>query len=109
MNDDELSLAISRRRVVGRDPSIETIRSSNEMRRLLVSVIAWERFRPPVSVAAVLGTFALAFALSGCSGTSACSTGIGASTKNVVVGCGGPYDDIYREIYTPGRGTDWGA
>ena len=28
-----------------------------------------------------------------------------ASSKVGVVSCGGPYDEIYQEIYTPGRGT----
>lgn len=50
--------------------------------------------------------------LSACADNSACRSGSTvpmASGKGSIVGCGGPYDEIYREIYTPGRGTDLGA
>jgi hypothetical protein len=75
----------------------------------LAVVVFPEQFRRPARVAALLGAFAFATALSGCSDASNCSTGPGASSKSGVVGCGGPYDDIYRNMYTPGRGTDFGA
>jgi hypothetical protein len=63
-------------------------------------------------VAAALGALLLATLVSGCANTSACQSGStvpGTSGKESIVGCGGAYDEIYREIYTPGRGTDLGA
>jgi hypothetical protein len=63
-------------------------------------------------VAVALGALAIATLLSGCANTSACQSGstiAGTSGKQGIVGCGGPYDEIYRELYTPGRGTDLGA
>ena len=62
-------------------------------------------------VAAALGAFLLAALLGGCASSSACrsgSTAAAAGGKDII-GCGGPYDEIDREIYTPGRGTDLGA
>jgi hypothetical protein len=63
-------------------------------------------------VAAALGALVLATLVCGCANTSACQSGAtvsGTSGKGGIVGCGGPYDEIYRELYTPGRGTDLGA
>jgi hypothetical protein len=63
-------------------------------------------------VAAALAAVLLAMLLGGCADSSACrsaSTAPGANGKDSIVGCGGPYDEIDREIYTPGRGTDLGA
>jgi hypothetical protein len=63
-------------------------------------------------LAAALGAFVLAALLSGCADSGACRSGstvAGANGRDSVVGCGGPYDEIDREIYTPGRGTDLGA
>jgi hypothetical protein len=62
-------------------------------------------------VAAALGALLLATLIAGCADRNACRSGStvpGAGGKGIV-GCGGPYDEIYREIYTPGRGTDLGA
>jgi hypothetical protein len=61
---------------------------------------------------AALGALVLAIVPGGCADNGACrsdSTAPGASSKDGVVGCGGPYDEIYQEIYTPGRGTQAGA
>jgi hypothetical protein len=63
-------------------------------------------------VPAALGALLLAALVSGCANSSACQSGAtvpGASGQDSILGCGGPYDEIYREIYTPGRGTDLGA
>jgi len=61
---------------------------------------------------AAVGALVFAVMLSACADNSACRSGSTvpmASGKGSIVGCGGPYDEIYREIYTPGRGTDLGA
>jgi hypothetical protein len=63
-------------------------------------------------VAAALGALMLATLVGGCANPSACQSGTsvaGTSGKDRIIGCGSPYDEIYREIYTPGRGTDLGA
>jgi hypothetical protein len=63
-------------------------------------------------VAAALGALVLATLVSGCVNSSACQSGAtvaGTSGEDRIIGCGSPYDEIYREIYTPGRGTDLGA
>jgi hypothetical protein len=62
-------------------------------------------------VAAALGALLLATLLGGCANSSVCRSGSTAPEAGGkhIIGCGGPYDEIYREIYTPGRGTDLGA
>ena len=58
---------------------------------------------------AVLGAFVLAVALGACAGNNSASRSgstvpkVGA--KDDVVGGGGQMDEIYRQIYTPDRGT----
>jgi hypothetical protein len=65
--------------------------------------------RTKVSVA--LGILVLAAVLGGCANSGACRSGStvpGASQQGGAVGCGGPYDEIDREIYQPGsRLSGW--
>jgi hypothetical protein len=63
-------------------------------------------------VGMALGALVLATLVGGCANPSACQSGTsaaGATGQERIIGCGSPYDEIYREIYTPGRGTDLGA
>ncbi len=62
-------------------------------------------------VVAALGALGLAVALGACAGDNGArpSCSVPASGKGDVVGGGGCLDEIYRRIYTPGRGTDFGA
>jgi hypothetical protein len=62
--------------------------------------------------AAALAALVIAIVPAGCVDNGACRSGStvpSASSKDGVVGCGGPYDQIYQEIYTPGSGTQAGA
>ena len=64
-------------------------------------------------VVASLMALVLAIPLSACAGENrahrSCSTGPIVSGEDDVVGSGGCLDEIYRQIYHPGRGTDFGA
>jgi hypothetical protein len=56
-------------------------------------------------VSVVLGAVVLATVLGGCADSSVCrsaSTVAGASQQRAIVGCGGPYDQVDRELYQPG-------
>jgi hypothetical protein len=56
-----------------------------------------------------LGALVLATVLGGCADNSVCrSTVAGVSQQRAIVGCGGPYDEVDRELYQPGsRLSGW--
>jgi hypothetical protein len=62
-------------------------------------------------VPAALGVLVLAAVLGGCANSSVWRSGstvAGASQQRAIVGCGGPYDEVDREIYQPGsRLSGW--
>jgi hypothetical protein len=62
-------------------------------------------------VSAALGVLVLAAVLGGCANSSVCRSGstvAGASQQRAIVGCGGPYDEVDRELYQPGsRLSGW--
>jgi hypothetical protein len=62
-------------------------------------------------VSAVLGALVLATFLGGCADSSVCRSGstvAGVSQQKAIVGCGGPYDEVDRELYQPGsRLSGW--
>jgi hypothetical protein len=68
----------------------------------------WGAFRP--GVVAALGALVLAVLLGACAGDNGAHRSCATSGKEGdVVGGGGCLDEMYREIYHPGRGTDFGA
>lgn len=60
-------------------------------------------------VGAAVGGLVLAVALGGCAGTNGARPSCSTTGAGDTVGAGGCLDDIYRRIYHPGRGTDFGA
>jgi hypothetical protein len=66
---------------------------------------------PGTKVSAALGAILLAALLGGCADSSICRSGstvAGVSQQRAIVGCGGPYDEVDRELYQPGsRLSGW--
>jgi hypothetical protein len=86
----------------------------------VVAVYATGRWAKPVhakgsaagtKVSSALGALVLVTVLGGCADSSVCRSGstvAGVSQQRAIVGCGGPYDEVDRELYQPGsRLSGW--